>query len=158
MQGHRFEGEETPNPVTTAPFSVSNMIEKIHTNSLPLSPSLALTMGRFSSMANICHLGKKRFGVGCTRPRFVIVPSSFCRFFSFFRCIVKVPMILSRGVEKVERCVYRNKRERERKSWLEDVWREWRECIGRCIRGWSIRGILIGGRRGSFKCRCLKFW
>lgn len=137
MQGHRFEGEETPNPVTTAPFSVSNMIEKIHTNSLPLSPSLALTMGRFSSMANICHLGKKRFGVGCTRPRFVIVPSSFCRFFSFFRCIVKVPMILSRGVEKVERCVYRNKRERKRG-----------ELVGRCMEGmtgvyWSVYSRMI---------------
>lgn len=32
-------------------------------------------------------------------------------------------MILSRGVEKVERCIYRNKREREKERRLEDVWR-----------------------------------
>lgn len=41
-------------------------------------------------------------------------------------------MILSRGVEKVERCVYRNKRERERKR-----------------RGWKMYGendgsVLVG--------------
>lgn len=97
----RFEGEETPSqPLMTPPFSVSNMIEAHGEERKSAGNYLALTMGRSSrAWRTFVTWGKNRFGVGCTRPRFVIVASSFCRVLRRFPLFFPSPFFfLSFGV------------------------------------------------------------